>query len=290
MSSVFFLLIAIISSAAMTVVLKIFREQKGNRYGILLGNYLTCVLLSFLMMPDKSIAFKADGTTLLCGLIGGVVFVAGLVGMQSSTRRNGAILTSAFSKLGLIVPLLISVLFFGEKIRMLQIPGIVMVLVAFFLISFDSDSEDAKTGEKTRIYPILLLLVLLFVGGGDAMAKIFDQLGERSQDGNYFLILFVTAAVLVLILLFIEKGRSGKPFLWKEFAAGVLVGIPNYFSSALLLKALNGLPAFLVYPCFSAGTVFIVTLIATLFFKERPGVKTWIGLALIAVALVLLNI
>ena len=67
-------------------------------------------------------------------------------------------------------------------------------------------------------------------------------------------------------------------------------GIPNYFSSALLLKSLVGLPAFIVYPCFSAGTLLIVTLISVPIFKERLGVKSWIGLVLITGALVLLNI
>ena len=122
------------------------------------------------------------------------------------------------------------------------------------------------------------------------MAKVFEQVGQRSQDGNYFLILFATAAVLTFILLLIERKRSGKRLLWKEFAAGVLVGIPNYFSSSLLLSALKGLPAFIVYPCYSAGTLLIVTLIATLIFKERPGLKTWIGLGMITISIILLNL
>ena len=40
-------------------------------------------------------------------VIGGFLFVAGLVLMQTSVAANGAALTAAFSKLGLIVPLLI---------------------------------------------------------------------------------------------------------------------------------------------------------------------------------------
>ena len=288
MISVIYLIIAILSSASMAIVLKIFRKQEGNRYGILLGNYLTCVLLAFLMMPKGKAAFPINGVTWACGLAGGFLFVAGLVGMQSSVRKNGAILTSAFAKLGLVIPLLISILFFGEKIRFLQIPGILLVLAAFLLISFDSNGTLA--GESGRVFPLLLLLVLIFCGGGDAMAKVFEEVGQRGHDGAYFLILFAMAAVLTFALLLIEKKKSGKRLIWKEFAAGVLVGIPKYFSSALLLKALVGLPAFIVYPCFSAGTLLIVTLISVPIFKERLGVKSWIGLALIAGALILLNI
>ncbi len=272
----------------MATVLKIFRKQKGNRYGLLLGNYLVCVVLAFVMMPKGDGIVRGDGVTWLCGICAGFLFVAGLVGMQGSVRKNGVILTSAFSKLGLVVPLAVSILLFGEKIRLLQIPGVLMIFAAFLLISFDS--EGVLTDGIGRIYPLLLLAVLLFCGGGDAMAKVFEETGQRSMDGMYFLILFATAAVLTFLLLLLERQRTGKKLVWKEFAAGALVGVPNYFSSALLLKALTGLPAFVVYPCFSAGTLLCVSLIAVPVFRERPGSKTRIGLALIAASLILLSI
>ncbi len=272
----------------MAVVLKIFRKQEGNRYGIILGNYLTCVILAVIMLPKNKGTIHVNGVTWLCGILAGFLFVAGLVGMQSSVRKNGAILTAAFSKLGLIIPLLISILFFGERVRLIQLPGILLVFAAFILISFDSNG--AQPEKIDHVYPLLLLFVLVFVGGGDAMAKVYEAVGQRDKDGFYILILFVTAAILTIGLLFFEKRKSGKRIIWKEFAAGILVGIPNYFSSALLLKSLTGLPAFVVYPCFSAGTLLIVTLVAVPIFKERLGLKTWIGLGLILAALILLNL
>jgi len=297
MISVIELIFAALSSASMAIVLKCFRKQEGNRYGVLLGNYLTCMLLSFLLLSEKDIILHLDITTVICGIAGGILFVAGLVSMQSSIRINGAILTSAFSKLGLVVPLLISVIFLGESIRALQIPGILMILVSFWLISTDPEAGgNPGTGSapeaagNIRVHPLLLLIVLLSCGGGDAMAKLFDHFGQRSRDSLYFLILFTVAAVITLILLLAEQHKTGKKVSVKEFMAGILVGIPNYFSSFLLLKALNGLPAFIVYPCFSAGTLLLVTLAGTAIFHERPGKRTWAGLAIIAASLVLLNL
>ena len=131
MASVIFLIIAIISSAAMAIVLKIFRKQEGNRYGIILGNYLTCVILALIFLPKGEGMFRASSASWLCGIAGGILFVAGLVGMQSSVRKNGAILTSAFSRLGLIVPLLVSILFFKEPLRLIFLPGVLLVFAAF---------------------------------------------------------------------------------------------------------------------------------------------------------------
>ena len=41
-----YLLLAILCSAAMAIVLKRFKDPAGNRYGIILGNYLTCVVIA----------------------------------------------------------------------------------------------------------------------------------------------------------------------------------------------------------------------------------------------------
>ena len=291
MSSTVYLIIAVLSSASMAIVLKIFRNQKGNRYGIILGNYLTCVLLSFLLMPEKHALLSPDPITILCGIVAGVLFVAGLVSMQSSIAVNGAILTSAFSKLGLIVPLVISAVFFGDRIRILQIPGILLIFLSFWLILFDKDSiKKQHSGTASGRKPVLLLAVLLACGFADAMAKVFEHVGKREEDQLYFLILFAAAALITCFLMYMEYRKTGKKLSGKEFLAGILVGIPNYFSSALLLQALTGLPSFVVYPCFCAGTLLLVTVIGAAFFRARPGKRAWAGLAVIVLALVLLNL
>ena len=100
-----YLILAVAASAAMAIVLKCFRNQKGNRYGILLGNYLTCVVISFFMLPDRHLIGTGSWITLVCGIGGGIFFVLALICMQSSIRSNGAGLTSAFARLGLIIAL-----------------------------------------------------------------------------------------------------------------------------------------------------------------------------------------
>ncbi len=99
-----YLVLATCSNAVMAIVLKIFQEPKGNRYGIILGNYLVCILIAFFSLPDRSIVLKGSGAALVCGLIGGAFYVAGLVTMQTSTRLNGATLTAVFSKMGVDIP------------------------------------------------------------------------------------------------------------------------------------------------------------------------------------------
>ncbi len=287
-----FLILAAFSSAVLTLVLKLFRNPEGNRFGILLGNYLTCALIAFLQMLEKGGVFAVSASTLVMSLIGGVLFVAGLVMIQTSVDRNGATLTAAFSKLGLIIPLLISFLFFGEVPSLLKLLGLGLTIGAILLINLGSgDKAQAAAGsEEGRISLTVLLLTLLANGSAESMAKVFSHLGDPREDTRYFFFLFLTAAILTFLLSAAEKRKSGRRLRIRELAAGILAGIPNYFCSYFLLKALLELPATLVYPAFSVGSILLVTAAGALFFREKLSRRQLAGLGLILGALILLNL
>ena len=135
-----------------------------------------------------------------------------------------------------------------------------------------------------------LVLTLLCCGGGDAMAKVFQQLGARREDALYFFWLFTTAALLSAVLAALEHRRTGRRMLPGEFAAGLLAGIPNYFSSYLLLLALERVPSFVAYPLYSTGTIVLVTAVSAACFGEKPGRRQAAGLVLILAALALLSL
>ena len=71
---------------------------------------------------------------------------------------------------------------------------------------------------------------------------------------------------------------------------GILGGVPNYFSSFLLLRSLISLPAFLVYPLFSTGTILAVIAFSVPVFHERLTRRQVVGIVMILIALALLNI
>jgi len=280
------LLLAVLCSAAMAVVLKCFRDTRGNRYGIILGNYLTCVLLSLLQTPERGALLTPHAATLLLGTASGAIYVAGIVTLQSSIRRNGAMLTTAVSRLGLLVSLAVSIAWFGERPDAAQLVGIALVLAAMVLIH---TKRGAQT-DGTELAFGLLVLTMLTNGACNAMTKVFEQLGSRSEDTAYFFWLFLTAAAISAALGGRERRRTGKKLLLKEAAAGALVGVPNYASSYLLLRALAHLPAFLVFPLYSACTILVVTAVSALVFRERPGGRQVLGLCVILAAVVLLNL
>lgn len=81
------------------------------------------------------------------------------------------------------------------------------------------------------------------------MSKVFTQLGRRQDDGLFMFYIFHFAGLATLVLLLKDR----MPLTKRDVFFGVMVGIPNFLSSRLLLAALTQLPAFLVYPSYSVG-------------------------------------
>ena len=282
-----YILLGIVCGAAMAIVLKIFRDPKGNRFGIIIGNYLTCIVLGFLFLPDKGQLFRFSPFPLL-GLLGGLFYVGGLVFMQRSVAKNGAAVTAAFSKLGLVVCILVSVAFLGERPNVPQIVGIVLALVSVLVMNVSPKGSAVQKAGKGA--SVLLLLVLLTGGGGETMAKIFEHVGKADESALYLLILFSTAAVLACVFAVFEYQKTKRPILPKELLSGVALGAPNFLSSYFVLRSLSTLPAVVAYPVYSGGVIVLVTALSFFIFRERPTKRQWIGLSLILVSLVLLNL
>ena len=109
-----YLIFAILFSASLALALRISETFSDNRYGILVGNYVTCLVVAFVLLPDKNIFAAGSRTAVLTGIVNGFLFTGNLVLMQKCIRENGAVLSSAFAKLGIVIPVTASILFLGE--------------------------------------------------------------------------------------------------------------------------------------------------------------------------------
>lgn len=273
-----FLLLAILSSSMISVMMRLSSNKTSANLSVLAVNYLVCSLLGA-FYADFDLVPRVPGfsVTLLLGLISGVLYLAGLVMFQRNTARRGVVLSAVFMKLGLLVPIAASVLFFKETPTAPQLAGFVIAVAAIVLINWQKDGSRFGLG---------LIVMLLLSGGADVMAKFFDAYGPESLSSLYLFYTFVTAFGLCLVLVLRKKERPG----FRELFYGTLIGIPNFFSAKFLLAALGSLPAVVVYPSFSVGTMLMVTLAGVFVFRERLRKAQWIALAAILAALILLNI
>ena len=122
-----FLLLALLSSSVLALVLKYLNTS--SPYGVYLVNYITCTLLAFGAMEPRTL-FRGDFTPCWLGAVTGLIYLASLAANGASIHKNGAILSSVFTRLGVLVPILVSVALFGERPTLVQGLGIALAVAA----------------------------------------------------------------------------------------------------------------------------------------------------------------
>lgn len=275
------LLLAIASSSLVSIVMRTSEKYTKGNHGMLAVNYVICVIMAAFYTGFGNLFPKAEGIgfTLGLGTCTGILYLVGLLLVQLNIQKNGVVLSSIFQKLGLIVQVLISIIFFNEQPQLIQVLGIIICLVAVVMINFEK-------GQTAVQFKLGLFLILLSSGFCDVMSKIHEEMGNPALADHFLFYTFGVAMILCIALIIVKKELFG----WKDILFGILLGIPNYFSASFLLKALNDIAAVIVFPTFSVATVVVISMTGLLVFKEKLSKKQWIGMGLILVALVFLNI
>ena len=277
-----YLIAGLISSAIVSLVLKICSRWEYDRYGMFAINYLSCLIPFIFSQIGKDLPSVDDDFSFcfIFAILNGLLYLAGLLMNQINVKRNGAILQSTFARLGVMVPTVISIVFFGERPSILETIGIMMVLVSFCIMNIGKNNNNEK--------PVFSLLILgmLFGGIADSALKVFEQFGDPALENWFMGLTFLSASLICLAITITKKGKIGK----REIITGVCLGVPNYLSSLLLLKSLSRVSAYIAYPTYSVGAILVVTIVSTIFFREKLSKWSKVSLALIISAILLLNI
>lgn len=289
-----YLLLGILCSGLIAVMMRISESRVRNNISELAVNYAVCLFLSsfYVLGPGGGAASlaraAAGGNTLALGLVSGAFYVGSFLLYQYNISRNGVVLPATFMKLGVLVPVLLAIIVFGEKPGVLQVAGIAIALTAIMTLNRPAGTGDtvgaASVASAVRA-PRALLLLVLIGGAGDAMSKVYEELGDAALKSQYLTFTFISALVLCSLTAVVKGQRlAGADVLY-----GCLIGIPNYYSARFLLLSLSYVPAATAYPTFSVGTILLVTAAGVLVFKERMTKRQWLAMGMILVALVLLN-
>ena len=274
-----YLLSAIGANLIMTFLMRYSEHHDGNRYALNIWNYLAGALFSIVFLEDKRAIFSADLVTIFLGIVNGVGFVSALVLIQISIRRNGTPLTTTFNRLGILIPTILSAFLFKEIPAPLKIAGLVLCIFAIIFMN---------TGDKQDRPSFLTGLFLVFILGGvlDFISRVYSLYYDADSQACFVMYTFL-AALVVSIGMFIKDG--GKMTL-RDAITGVGVGIPNQLTTILILRAATYLPAYIVYPTYSAALIILVNIINYAAFREVLSKKQYIATGIIGVGLVFLNL
>ncbi len=301
-----YLILAILCSASIALIFRVSETRKMNRYAVTTTNYVTACITAIIAvlaaghsfpspaaiidsLPQLAgaVAGRADLLTgsasaawaACVGLVAGVFFFLAFIYYQICVRNHGVSLPGAFAKLGILVPMSLSLILWHEMPRSIQWVGIALAVGSIVLVNRPADR--LRRGLK-------LSLLLLFVFGGlsEFSNKVFQRHGMLEDKALFLLVTFFVAFVLSLIVTI----RKGLPVKRRDILTGVAVGLPNLFSSYFLIEALDRIPAAAVFPAYGAGTIVVITVVGAAFMGERLAWRDRAVVALAVVSIVLINL
>lgn len=297
-----YLLLSLVLGCLVYIAFKIaaIRQYDGSR--ITLCNYFVAAILSILAAFSKGqhtiflsiregcfaalTSEKTPGNTavivLLIGLVSGIAFAVNLFQTKDSIALNGTGITSFFKQVGFIGGLFVAILFWGETPTLIQWIGIVTMLTALALMITDFRSLEIRSSK---------VLFALLVSGTivESDNKFFSQFALGGYQSLMLAVAFSVAFVYTVCHILV----SGKPgafrFTRQELLCGGVLGLSNLLNNYFKLKSLEVLPAVVVIPTISAGTLILTALLGALLFKEKTNKQYTIAMLVAAVSIVLLN-
>ncbi len=278
-----------------------------NRYVVTTANYLVASLISgaFILFgklpslscsgatraflnefPDvmKGSIFSPAGSlgfAVIVGITAGILYYLGFIYLQKAVKESGVSLAGSFSRMGILVPVILSVILFRELPSILQWIGICLALFAILLANIDLSKPS---GFLSGFQPVLIML-LMIIGLAEFSNKVFQKYGVLEAK-SLFLFFVFTTALLISIWKTIRKGERPK---FSNIILGFVVGIPNFFASFFLILALSRLQTAVVFPLYSALTIVIISLFGWILFGEKLKKRERFAVTLTVAALILVN-
>ena len=194
-------------------------------------------------------------------------------------KDNGVSLSVAVGKMGIIIPMLLSLFLWKEMPVIIQWIGIIISIFAIGIINISpKDFKGAKFNTS-------LLLFFVIGGLGDFFNKLF-QVSVGSAYTDLFLAVVFGAALVASLFMTIKHNNITK----MSILFGIMVGLPNMLTAFYLIKALSKMNATVVFPMYSGGAIMLSMIWSMFAFGEKLRLKEIVGIIMILLALVLTNL
>lgn len=274
-----FIVLTILFTVLLFVIFRQFTIQKIDTFQAITINYLIAAILSFLF-SDLSIAKNPslDFTLLKYAMLLGVYFIIMFNVMAKTTQKLGVSISSLASKMSLVIPVIVGVIFQNEYLSNLEVVAIVIALLSIYL------TISSKNKTKGPIY----LAVILFFGAGILDASLsaieFEYLKTTQIKSLFMIIIFLFAFITGSIVMIVKRNK----WIFKNIKAGLILGIPNYFSIYFLLRSLQSYDTSLVFPVLNISVVLCSALVGWKIYNEDLSKTKILGLILACISILIL--
>ena len=281
-----YLLASILCSTALGVIFKWFGRQNITNSTAIIANYLTCVVVAVLISQDWGTWLSITQKPWIYHAVGmGALFILGFNIFALAVQSSGITLSTLAQKIALVLTAFFSIIYFGESLSALKIFGILLALIAIYLLR--SGSRSSYAGQKAIVY---LLLTFLIGGSIEILFLYFQRTGVvLPEDTLYFTATLFASAAFFGLVEFVAQQKHRLRF--KDIKAGALLGVPNFFSIYFLIRLLEvGWDGSVVFSINNTSILLLSALIGILIFNEHMTRRSFIGFGVAFIAILSLSL
>lgn len=282
------LLLSILSSSILFLLFRLFPKYNVDTAQAIVVNYFTAFICGCLVNAEfpKINEFVASGL-LPYVLTAGFLFISLFVGMGYSSQKNGMGTTSVAVKMSMALTMMFFIIAYKEPVTFMKITGFVLAFTGIFLITYEKDNSGRKGA--------LSMLLFLFVGSAvlDVLLNYVQKKVLNGYPDSLFTAFgFLAAGLIGISWITTEYIRKKRSFSIRNIVAGIVLGIPNFFSIYYLVRSYKttGWEDTTTIAIMGIGVVSLAAIAGMLFFKESTKWNKIAGLVSAIAAIILLTI
>jgi drug/metabolite transporter (DMT)-like permease len=281
------LVLAILFSSVIFAIFKLFVRFRIDTFQAIVFNYFTASICGFGLYGNTwSPVNLIEVSWIPFALTSGILFISLFVILGLSSQRNGVAITSVATKMSMATGILGMIFLYNESVSYLKILGIILAFIGVISVSWMKSDAEKSHGSWW-------MLLLLFFGSG--ILDIVLNYAQKNALGELTPSLFsafglATAGIIGFFILIIQLIQKKTRIELKNILAGIVLGIPNYFSIYLLISSYQstGWKDSTVLSIINVSVVLMSAFIGLLFFQEKINRLKFFGLICSLIAIVLL--
>ena len=263
----------------------------------MLANFLRmiiCSLIGFAVVviidSFSNLAIGAAG--LFISLLSGVSSAVFVISWLFAVSRGAYMLVDVFLTVGLVIPITLCSIFFGEEIKWNHLVGFVILIIAVWVMCSYSSSVKSKLSVRSLL---LLLLCGLSQGLSSFSQKwfVYHTGGSSIPAFNFYTYVFAAVALLLSFIIMNrckEKGTLDEKFTLRPVWHYITVmALMLFLYSYLMTLAATKLDAVLLYPISTGLSLILSAVMCSIFFKEKINAKCLVGILLAFCSIVFIN-
>ncbi len=289
-----YLIGSIVLSSYLTLSFKVLQKLNINAFQAIVFNYIACVCTGAVFngsFPVNSQSIQLPWFK--WALLMGAMFISIFNVISLTTQKLGVAVASVANKLSMVIPFVFSLFLYNEESTALKLTGIAVALVAVVLTCYPAKQDADKPKQFNQL--LFVLPIVLFISSGllDTLIvyvknNFFTSITDNFN--NFLITAFAVAGAIGVIVLLLQVVSGKQHFSSKALLAGIIIGIPNYFSIWCLGKVISVYKgnSSAIIPVNNMGIVLFSAVVAWLLFKERLTAINWAGIALAVAAIALI--